>query len=114
MSNTIISKFGIHSMEEKPTVREIFAADGLLMYGYRKVREKNGIGYIYAHKMKLGCEELAKHKGRWVYVDISDYWATTAVIGYSDAMDGIKYMGVKCETVNTDSKPPKMCTKEQK
>lgn len=96
------STYGVLSHTHKPPMKDITAVDGILMYGYRKVREKNGIGFIHAHSSKFGCEELANHKGRWVLIDISDYWALSARIGISEPFSeqvkesGLQYMGIKC------------------
>lgn len=94
------SKAGIYSVGTKPTMRDINASDGMLMYGYRKVRESKGIGYIHAHRMKFGSAELANYKGRWVLVDVSDYWVVTARIGFTVRVaHGYVWMGIKCDVL---------------
>lgn len=103
MSETIISKYGIYSAAEKPEMEDDNAADGLLMYGCRKVREKGGVGYIHAHKMKFGCKELAEHKGKWVLVDVSDYWAVTARVGFTLGPEmGYQFTGIKCDVLREE------------
>ncbi|MBO0179458.1 hypothetical protein P3687_22690 [Vibrio parahaemolyticus] len=100
--NVIKTKVGIYSVPDNPREPDITATDGIMMYGYRKVREKNGIGYILAHNMKFGYSELAEHKGRWVFVDVSEYWAVTAIIGWThpNKHNGIKYTGVHCKVLS--------------
>ena len=63
----IKTKVDIYSTPKKPIEPDVTAVDGIMMFGCRKVREKNGIGYILAHNTKFGCSELSKHKGKWVF-----------------------------------------------
>ncbi|MCU8036427.1 MULTISPECIES: hypothetical protein [unclassified Shewanella] len=99
--NVVIrTKVAVYSVPDNPHKSDMLAYDGIMMYGYRKVREINGIGFVFAHKMKFGNSDLLKHKGRWVLVDVSDYWTTTARVGFSHPHDGVQYSGVRCKALS--------------
>ncbi|EGR2118924.1 hypothetical protein QXB71_002681 [Vibrio cholerae] len=100
--SVILTEVGILSYEDNPMEPDIKAPDGIMMYGYRKVREKNGIGYILAHKTKFGCRELSKHKGKWVFVDVSEYLALTALVGFTHPYkhNGVKHTGIRCKVLS--------------
>lgn len=89
-------KYGVMAHKERPNLRDITSVDGGFMYGYRKVRIKNGIGYVMAGGVSFGHKDLAQYAGQWVYVNASDYWATTAIIGYGKPSENIAMFGIKC------------------
>ncbi|WP_445766806.1 hypothetical protein [Rheinheimera sp.] len=89
-------KYGVFSQAVRPSERDDTAVDGGFMFGWRKVRIADGVGFVKAGGVKFGHKDLAAHVGKWVYVDASDYWATTAVIGYGLASESIMMGGIKC------------------
>lgn len=90
-------KYGIMAFDSKPNEKDITSIDGGFMYGYRKVHCINNVGYIKAGGVKFGHKELAQYKNKWVYVDASLYWATSAKIGYGKVSQSIIMSGIKCE-----------------
>lgn len=91
---------GIVSFDKKPNEKDTNAVDGVFMFGYRKVRQGNDCGFVFAGGLRFGDEALLNHIGKWVYVDASDYWATTAMIGRHEVSETEIVMGVRCEALD--------------
>lgn len=91
---------GIVSFDKKPNQKDTNAVDGVFMFGYRKVRQGKDCGFVFAGGVRFGAEALLNHIGKWVYVDASDYWATSAMIGRQQVSATNIVLGVRCEALD--------------
>jgi hypothetical protein len=88
------------SHKEKPLVKDTNFTDGFFESGYRKVRVKDGIGYILAQGNKYGSKKLAAHKGRWINVLVENYWGDKAFLGRFTESGLNPMIGTNCPIID--------------
>lgn len=86
--------------ETRPKFKDKNNPDGTFHRGFRKIRSNGEIGYVLAQGLKFGSKQLSDYVGKWVYVSVDYYWATSANCGRDIFANNNQLLGhIKCDSI---------------
>ena len=86
--------------ETRPKFKDQNSPDGLFHRGFRKIRSNGETGFVLAQGLKFGSKDLLAHAGKWIYVRIDYYWATSANLGYDIFTENRNVLSyIKCDSI---------------